>query len=321
MARNFTSGTSFDPGGSADVNAVTLHGLMRNAIIANAAWSLVEEFTSGTADHKVFKCAAASSGLPEDFYMTVTRVATQFLVGVGEQYNTITKVLSNCAMGDTSSSRALTLATGLPTTASTVTLTSSTATVGNGARVRALNCLVSSYYSFAIDADHCTLTITTSSAYVGAFTSLVDAAIADTMPLVIVDLAAASSAVSQTGGVVRHVGMNASPAPLNSWFVDGGLSTDSRMGLVGSSGNGLAFTSSDKMQGGKPHVSEVAVLHSSSNAVLAGYLRGKLKKILCARTPPSGMAVGDTSVIDGTTWQVCAVNGTTSCNFTDTGVL
>lgn len=31
--RNFMSGTSFDPGGSATVNATTIHALIKNAIL------------------------------------------------------------------------------------------------------------------------------------------------------------------------------------------------------------------------------------------------------------------------------------------------
>lgn len=324
MARNFVSGTSVDVGSSSIVNAETIHGLMKTAILANAAWSLVEEFTSGTADHKVFKCATASSGLSADFYMTVTRISSNLTIGVGEQYNTTTKVLSDCVMGDTAS-RALTPATGLPTTASTITLATSSVTLANGSKTRFLNCLVSSYYEFAIDSDHCVFVVSSSSCYVGAFTSLVSSDILDPMPICLSDLSSVGTATSQVSGVSRYIGGASSPAPGFGWFTDGGLSSDSRIGVAGSytsgANNGLQFTYTDKLQGGKAHVYEVAVLHYSVNAASFGYLRGKLKKILRATTLPSGMAVGDTSVINGTTWQVCSINGTAACNFVDTGVL
>lgn len=304
MARNFISGTSTDGGGSANTNTTSVFALFKNAILANAAWSLVEEFTNGTWDHKAFKCSAASSGLPSDFYVTMSKSTNALYFCVGEQYNSTTHTLSDTTMGAAAGSRALTIATGLPTTAANVVLgnplTSNNAPGGNQFYY---SCLATHFYCMAVDSDHIVIGGNSSAAvYLGAFTSL--ASMSDPMPLAAVSLYGQGGGTSGPSGTARHVGMAASPIPNYGWSLAEALLSNIRLGLA----NPLVFTSTDLLQGGKAHVYEVAVAHYSGSSGTQGYLRGKFKLLGTISGLPSGMAVGDTSIINGHTWMVATIN-------------
>lgn len=73
MASIFTTGTINQP----DAGSVGLAMVekLRDDIVAHAAWDLVEEFTAaaGTCRWYVFKCLAAESGLPSDFFVIISR--------------------------------------------------------------------------------------------------------------------------------------------------------------------------------------------------------------------------------------------------------
>lgn len=74
MASIFTTGTINQP----DAGSVGLAMVerIRDDVTAHVAWDLVEEFTaaSGTCRWYVFRCLAAESGLPSDFYWIICRV-------------------------------------------------------------------------------------------------------------------------------------------------------------------------------------------------------------------------------------------------------
>lgn len=73
MAIQYTTGTINQP----DAGSVGLSMIekIRDDIVAHAAWELVEEFTAagGTVRWYVFKCLAAQSGMPSDFYVIFCR--------------------------------------------------------------------------------------------------------------------------------------------------------------------------------------------------------------------------------------------------------
>jgi hypothetical protein len=105
MAIVFTTGTINQPDeGSVGLSMVER---IRDDVIAHVAWDLVEEFTpaAGAVRWYVFKCLAAQSGLPSDYYVVIGRtLATgELRLFICETYNAASHIATNYAPGTYSS--------------------------------------------------------------------------------------------------------------------------------------------------------------------------------------------------------------------------
>lgn len=320
MARNFSSGTLVDGGGSAPTNMAAVQSAIRDAIVANAAWSLVEEADFNTATHHcvVLKCAAASSGLPKDFYVVLDRtIATGNLtVVMGEDYNAGTHVLTNCAMQSTSgTSRAIDVTTGL-TTANVPTYTLGTSTASNTPVNHPITPAASLFWAVICDVDGVNIVGGSVATYCGAFTSL--SSVADNMPVCQMKLQGANTvgANAAQSGSTRSLA-SSTPVTAYAGTFDDPLVNGSQF----TPGYTNTFSVVDRLQGGLGPAYEIALKHANvaTQAAQQGILRGKMKKSAFIWTPPAGTAVGDTFTIAGHAWLVCAVNGTSSVLVVDTG--
>jgi hypothetical protein len=96
MALTFTTGTINQPDAGSVGQAMVEK--IRDDVSAHAAWELVEEFTagSGTVRWYVFKCLAASSGLPDDFFVVIGRTLSngELRIAICEEYNPTGHVMS-----------------------------------------------------------------------------------------------------------------------------------------------------------------------------------------------------------------------------------
>lgn len=92
----FTTGTINQP--DAGSVGLAMAEQIRDDVLAHPAWDLVEEFTAagGNARWYVFKCLASESGLPNDFYVVMSRGLASGSVAffMCEGYNPATHVAS-----------------------------------------------------------------------------------------------------------------------------------------------------------------------------------------------------------------------------------
>lgn len=301
MSRIYTAGSAVDTNSA--VAADIAQSQTRDAILLHSGWTLQEEFnsTTGGYHHVVLRCNSATSGLPADFFVALSRkISDGYLFSaMGELY--AGRILSHVRMYGTTSSMPIDTATGLRTTPSTLNLDTGL-TGANYATAASLPPAANLPWFVAVDNDHVCFRIGNLSEYLGAFTSLVKAPITDPMPLASCFLNSNRSAPYSYSSVSRMPGLTASPAPAYSYSLNDGIPAISDI-YLGALGNpvDMSFDRPDLLQGGKSGAFEVPVLHYAPNSVATGYLRGKFKKLLVIYKPPVGTVISDTFTIDGKT--------------------
>lgn len=320
MARTFSSGTATDGGGSVSTNSATLQGLIRDALVANAAWTLVEEFTGsgGTMRNTVFKCASGASGLPKDFYLIIQRTIAggAWSMFMAEDYDPATHIATNIPPAWISGNRTFD-ANGLPNPATTANI-AATQVLTNTPAIYGPAILASQFWAVIADTDHCVIVIGGTAYYIGAVTAFATGSATDPMPVGFLRLSSSTTAPNSSflSSFTRHPGAaGTTTSGQNATLTDPGHQNS--VILVGQT---LAFTSGpDKLHDNKNWAYEVIMVYSSSAAATYGYIRGKLKKTGQVGGAPAGSAVGDTFTMDGNKWLVCGVPGTGSVVVCDTG--
>lgn len=321
MARQYTAGTATDGGGSPTTNMTNLQATLRTIITANAAWSLVETINGSSNVVDVFKCAAASSGLPKDFYFVLSRavVGGNYTMYLGEDYNSGTHVLTNVAAIWSASNRTLDTATGLFNPANSLTFSASTGSAtasGASAATSSVGALATMPYEVIVDSDHLVIRLgtgTQSARYVGALESLVTA-VADPMPIAMISLSGTAAISGNSSGATRNPGTIASIAQTHG--LNDVLLAQNNVDLY--PGVGLKDTTIVDPWIGGVGAYEVGATNSSSPSGI-GVIRGKIKKTRKVYNPPAGTAVGDTFTIAGRQWRVVGVSGSSSACLVDPG--
>lgn len=319
MARQYTAGTATDGGGSSTANMAALQDTLRTIITANAAWSLVETINGTTNVIDVYKCAAASSGLPKDFYFILQRSVSSgnYSTYLAEDYNVATHVASNLSVPWSSNVTAVDPTTGLFNPANTVTFNAATGTPafgGRSAQTSITTAAATIAYEMIVDTDHLVFRIgASSSRYVGAVESLVTA-VADPMPIVAISLSSTGTVTSANSGATRNPGLSA--AGLSQTHVlNDALAAKESVVLYPNSGI-KDITVSDPWVGG-PASYELGAINGAAGNV--GAIRGRVKKVRLVYGVPAGTAVGDTFTIAAKQWRVVGVNGTTVACIVDPG--
>lgn len=169
--------------------------------LTHANWTLVEDVVLGTSNFRwvVLKCAAASSGLPNDiFVVLVTNQSSSINVYSGEAYTTATHTLSLCTVSPSGTTTQLAIGADgrlathpslSPSATGSVTVAGTQAPLGTSQSGAVLN--VNTLYWFAgFYDDHCVLSVCTANqaptagtngfnCYIGGYTSLVPNAAAN----------------------------------------------------------------------------------------------------------------------------------------------
>lgn len=310
MAKQFTTGTI----NAANAGAVGLAMInqIRDDLIAHAAWDLVEEYVPASVMRwYVFKCLAAQSGLPVDFYVTfgLTIATGEIRAFTHEGYNLGTHAASlySSNKGSRSSSTLMAYdASGRQTTDTFVLSTSPLS--GSTPSPRYVSWLptgVSTKWWLVIDNDGVTVAFNGASngwMKFGAYTWL--GSLANACPLFY---------CGSTGGF--YTGITRNPACISGNF--GHYATTCAIspgGGVGAPSEGiLGFASrldyNDKLVNDQRAVAElgivmdpeiqVAHVNSSENI---GKVLGKIRDMRYGTNPPAGVAFGDAYAHNGTLW-------------------
>jgi hypothetical protein len=265
---------------------------IRDQIVAHSAWELADEFTaaSGTCRWYVFKCLAAGSGLPNDFYVVIGRILGngELRVAICESYNSTTKVMQY-----------------YPAYGFTQTVTP----IDSQGRWTATYTLGAAIFPNNITRNHSWIPSGTSTKYwiivsddvvalafngaangwiqVGAFTPLTD--LAFPMPLIV-------SGLSDT-----EYGITRNPAlpPVTSFT---GSSLTAQSVAIGFTGD-LRYA--DKLNENQRVVSEIGLVvrvWNVNDQAVAGYALGKQKLQRFGSSAPAGMIFGDGYVVEGRLW-------------------
>lgn len=342
MSINYGYSTVYDPAGVTTTNATNVAVALKTALLANAAYSLVEDVTVGSSSYRwiVIKCDhTVSSSTSADWYFImywVPGTSPQFNVLLGETYTgvgtsarTLGKVClqgsstSYTAASDGSCSATYTqAASGVPTFTGT----------GPNAYSPAITMNAGCEFFYVVYPDHFVFgtSVMGYAHYFGAFTSLVyNAATTDPMPLTGTILQPTVNTNASGGGLTRMPGMGSLTStylwlpslPINYGSGSTGFAQTWASGYIYACTVG--YTVYDALQNNTLPMSESLLLHygglAASLQKTVGVLRGKYNSLRMMMTPPSGMVVGDTISYNGTHWMCVGVN-TTVAAFADLGV-
>lgn len=295
MPIQYTTGTINQPD-SAQVSLAMINKL-RDDVVAHAAWDLVEEFTpaSGAVRWYVFKCLAAQSGLPYDFYVVVGRTLAsgELRLTVCETYDAASHLMSFFSPTG-SSSNYLYDASGRRTeqyTLSTVVFPNSATTplyhtwVPSGTSTKWWIIVTDDSFTVAFNGP--------SNGFfgAGAYTPLTAAPI--TFPVMSYGLS--SSFGSINGGITRNPSIAGSSTPGYGLLYD-------RQTYLGFRGD-LRYN--DRLQASQRPVAEVALTMYPGTAdwpAQYGYALGKLKNLRMGNNAAAGFAFGDAYAMAGTLW-------------------
>lgn len=303
MAIAFSTGTINQP----DAGSVGLAMVekIRDDVVAHPAWELVEEFTaaSGLVRWYVFKCLAAQSGLPADFFVVIGRTLGDGVLRafVCEGYDSATHTASKFCIANPASTQFLYDNLGrIPQTyvLGTAVLSNTGLTPYYG------NCTwapsgTSTKWWLTVADDGFTVAFNGASngvMHLGAYIPLCELPIA--LPLHYFGF----FSNQWKGGITRN------PAVANVNHYGTALQTD-QQGITGAV---LGFYSelryADALQGGKRSVAEIGIVIEqnqgiSTQAPITGYILGKIKRIRWSpTTTPPGVAFGDAYVLQGKLW-------------------
>lgn len=294
MAIVYTTGTINQP----DAGSVGLAMIekIRDDVVAHAAWDLVEEFTpaSGASRWYVFKCLAAQSGLPNDFYVIAGRtLATgELRFCLAEGYNAGTHTMQYFT-NPTSNTSFLLDAQGRRTE----TYTLSTAVLPNGS-VNYWYWIpsgVSTKWWITVSEDGFTAAFNgASNGFVSAGRYIPLSAVTNDMPIQVSGNNSNNGA--QYGGITRNPSVP-------------GVSTPGYAGTFLWNGAYLGFRSSlqynDRLQANQRPVAEVGMTlfpWTTDWTEKYGFALGKLKNVRAGSIAVPGFAFGDAYALGGTLW-------------------
>lgn len=310
MAKTFTTGTI----NAANAGAVgaAMFDQIRDDLVAHAAWDLVEEFIPASImKWRVFKCLAAQSGLPVDFYVTfgLTIATGEIRAAIHEGYNAGTHTMSLYSQNSGSRSSSTLLAYDASGRQTTHTFVLSTSPWGGslpGPRpVHWLPNSVSTKWWIIVDSDMLYIAFNGAvNAWMGfgAYDWL--GSIANACPLM---------HCGSTGGF--YTGITRNPACISGNF--GHYATTcliSPGGGVGAPNTGILgfpmrLDFNDKLVNDKRAVCELGILLDNEFSVAhvnssenIGTVLGKLKGLRYGVNPPGGVAFGDAYAHNGTLW-------------------
>ena len=299
MASTFTTGTI----NAANAGAVgqAMAEKIRDDVVAHIAWDLVEEYTaaSGLVTWYVFKCLAAQSGLPSDFFVVIGRTigSGELRMFVCEGYNSSTHVASFFG---------LIYGGGSTVAYDSVGRRSNTYTLGTAVLVGNTNpgytnwipSGVSTKWWAIVSEDSVTVAFNGASngfIHAGAFVPLTPGA--NVMPLLY--YGSLSSGGAGQGVVTRN------PALASVSAKDNGLAI---VGYGAVLGYASPLDYNDRLHGDSRPVAEMGILMywpaGDSDAPLVGGLLGKQKRMRAGKTStsPVGFAFGDAYILQGRLW-------------------
>jgi len=302
VALAFTTGTINQP----DAGSVGLAMVekLRDDVVAHPAWDLVEEFTaaSGLVRWYVFKCLAAQSGLPADYFVVIERTlgSGELRTFICEGYTPATHTASFYADIRSTTFSTFDAQGRLPytyvlgTTVLTSPCPSYTTWTPSG---------TSTKWWLTVDNDGFTVAFNGASngfAHVGAYIPLFS--IPNPMPICFIGQDGGTGfagitrnpAVAGTTGTVRNSALILTPD-------SGGGSVGVPLGRVGRLDLG------DKAQGDQRPVAEVGMLlylaGGAAEVSIQGQFIGKHKRIRVGATSvPAGIAFGDAYALQGRLW-------------------
>lgn len=296
MASVYTTGTINQPD-SAQVSLAMVNRI-RDDVIAHAAWDLVEEFTpaSGAVRWYVFKCLAAQSGLPYDYFVVIGRTLAngELRLSICETYDAASHLMSFYPPTG-GSSNFLYDASGRRTdqfALSTVVFPSGT---NNPLYHSWVPSGTSTKWWIVVSEDGFTVAFNgPSNGFFGASAYTPLTAVPITFPVMSYGLS--SSFGSTTGGITRNPSVAGSSSP------GYGLMFDRAAAYLGFRGD-LRYN--DRLQNNQRPVAEVGMTMYSGSAdwpAQYGYALGKLKRVRAGNNAAPGFAFGDAYAMAGTLW-------------------
>lgn len=282
--------------------------LVRDACLAQGAWELVEDYTTGTVKWTVLRCKASSNLLGQPFYVLLNRSTnagtTTVYVGLAEGYDTATHSYIRPAMQNAS---AATPSVNQAYNSTTETYAVSTAQTPGTLWTHALTGNATSYEYWLVPNNngltlifrHSTSTI--SMVHVEVAESLVDnPAVNDPMPLCIW-----AGTTSGLNGAVTRAPL-ATAAQTYLWTLVGSTDWTPRIGTI----LGTGTNAGNLFQGNKPVGTRVRsrTYHESNNtnSSTAGWARLLYRRVL-GFNYAAGVVTGDTITVNGATWLFSAV--------------
>ena len=298
MAKTFTTGVLNAANAAALGQA--LANQIRDDLVADPAWELVEEYVPATVMHwYVFRCLGAQSGLFADYYVVMGRtLATGSLrFAICEDYNSTTHVMSKFSANSTTAHAYD--AQGRHQGTFTLATSQFASTGGQPKYIEFLPSGTSLKWSMIVEED----------AFVGLFNGATDGFVDIGTYVPLSDPPSAMPILHQ-GGASTQGGVTRNPAVAGITPTQPDVMTVLAGGSSGSpSGVPYGFRGSltygDKLQGNAKMVCPWAVTMSSSAAGWEesyGELLGYTKRMRVGETPPAGFAWGDAYVLNGSLW-------------------
>lgn len=310
MAILFTTGTI----NQADAGSVGLAMVekIRDDVVVHPAWDLVEEFTpaSGLVRWYVFKCLAAQSGLPSDFYVIFGRTlgSGELRAFVCEGYNAATHVATFfSSIGGSASLTAYDASgriSGSTVTLGTAVLSTSNA-VTNPRHLTWLPSGTSTKYWVIVSEDTVSIAFNGASngfMHFGAYTWL--GSLVNPMPLHQSGTTSSSGANSFTRNPAMANQASASYYGVfgESTAFGGTLAPLPLLGFVG------RLDVNDKSLNDRRPVAECGLTLTNgspgavNDAASIGWVMGKAKRVRYGTNAPAGIAFGDAYAHNGTLW-------------------
>jgi hypothetical protein len=310
MASVYTTGT-INAANAAAVGQAMAEKI-RDDVVAHAAWDLVEEYTagSGLVTWYVYKCLAAQSGLPNDFFVVIGRTIAsgELRAFICEGYNSSTHVASfycpaqigSILTYDSSgrstltyalSTAALTASTNINSPVNFVWTPSGTSTkwwiiVSEDAFSVAFNGASNAFY-------HC-----------GVYVPL--NAMPSAMPLLFAGLSvAAQGTLTRNPAAANSTGVSASQYAL---MFEGGTGAPATSVISQPLGFLGRLDINDKMQSDQRPVAEIGVVifdgATPASRAVFGWALGKQKRMRSGvyNITPGGAAFGDAYSLSGRLW-------------------
>jgi hypothetical protein len=309
MAIEFDTGT-INAANAGAVGAAMLDKI-RDNLVAHPAWELVEEYTPPTTvKWKVFKCLAAVSGLPNDFYaiFCINIGSGRIRLSIAEGYvaGTHTMSLYPTTVSSSSSSTLKAYDAQGRQTADTFVLASAdwSGFAPSPRYIEFVPSGVSTKYWTTIDDDGFSIGFNGAAneyMHCGAFDWL--GSLANACPLHL-----AGSAGGLYHSFTRNPACagpgNFGPYALAGTFVGTGSSTPANvLGMAG------RLDRNDKFVNDQRAVAEIGVARDFENTVghvngmeVLGWVMGKFKRLRYGTNPPAGFAFGDAYAHNGTLW-------------------
>lgn len=308
MPLEFSTGTI----NAANAGAVGLDMInqIRTDLVAHPAWELVEEYVPASVMHwYVFKCLAAESGLPNDFFVVIGRViGSGKLVGlICEGYNAGTHTVSLYSTNTGSSSGATLYAYDAQGRQTTHTyalgITDPTGNAPVPRRIHWIPSGVSTKWWLTIDDDGFSVAFNGAAngwMHFGAYEWL--GSLANPCPL---------HSLGSDSGQYNNITRN--PAVAGGNFGHYALTPGLYPGSTGAPGLLLGLPGrldrNDKLCNDERAVAELGMVMDFENTAghvnsmeSIGYILGKCKRMRYGTNPPAGVAFGDAYSHNGTLW-------------------